>query len=189
MNSFDIDRLVREGKMNQLFRKHQYGSCMSERLAEMLVSKGVTEFANFAYTDYGCLTGRGGILDYAVIRYFRENYHGDGCEIEGAGYGGDNMILYGDALKHLREEFCPNRDELDDLLQGMTDYISEYERLNFRKQAEDIISWDKKHDGMFAECDADLLGIALEDVDSGWNTNGFADYSETDLIARYKELV
>lgn len=180
MNVYDIERLVKEGKMNLLFSGKEIRLCLSEELSNELNDKGITEFANFAYTDYGSL--HGGISDYVVIRYFREKYHGEGCTIEGTYYNGYNMILYGDALKHLREEVTFGSDDCFALWSGLEDEFTQYEWEGVCEEAVEL-----QKDDRFAKYDEEILARCIEDCNSGMSTNNRPDYSERELLKRLAE--
>lgn len=185
MNSNDINALVEQGKIKQVYRSKNFGGvCFSERLADELAESGAAEFCNFAYTDYGALHGNG-ILDYAVVRFVEENYkQNDGCAIEFSGWGGENMILYGNGLKWLREELSLSRDSLDELFYALEDVIEQYEEESAEAEVKDIIRCypDK-------ELDEVALKWAIRDADSGMNTNGRPDYSEETLWKCYENCL
>lgn len=185
MNSEDINSLVKEGKIKQVYRSTSFGGvCFSERLANELAESGATEFCNFAYTDYGALHGNG-ILDYAVVRFVEENYkQNDGCAIEVSGWGGENMILYGNGLKWLREKLSLERDSLDELLYALEDVIEEYEMEFAEAEAKEIIKYYPEK-----ELDEVALKWAVRDADSGMNTNGRPDYSEDTLWKCYEDCL
>ena len=187
MTSTQINDLVKEGKIKQVYRTKNFGgTCFSERLANELAENNVTEFCNFAYTDYGALHGNG-ILDYAVVRYVEENYkQNNGCAIEPAGWGGKNMILYGNGLKWLREKLSleEDSDDLGDLLYALEDVIADYEGEAARNEAKEIIK-----DNPDKELNETALMWAVRDADSGMNTNGLPDYAEKELWERYKDCL
>lgn len=187
MNSTQINDLVKDGKIKQIYRSLHFGGvCFSERLANELEENHVTEFCNFAYTDYGALHGNG-ILDYAVVRYVKENYkQNDGCAIEYAGFGGENMILYGNGLKWLREKLSleEDSDDLGDLLYALEDVIADYEGEAARNEAKEIIKENPDK-----ELNETALMWAVRDADSGMNTNGLPDYAEKELWECYKNCL
>lgn len=178
----DISNLVQEGKIKQLFPTTKFGgACFSNEIAEELIKNNVTEFANFAYTDYGALHGDG-ILDYAVIRFVEENYNNnDGCTIEGAAYCGKNMVIYGNCLKWFRNELMLRDDSFDELLENLDDIISDYEKEAAEKEADYIIKMNP--DANFIK---EALVWAILDADSGLNTNGIPDYSDEELKKFYE---
>lgn len=191
MNSEHISTLVKEGKMKQYFRTSNFGgTCFSDAIANELFEKNVTEFANFAYTDYGALHGSG-ILDYAVIRYVRENYKSeDGCIIEPTAYFGKNMVLYGAALQWLFEDLSLDKEEigkcgeLSALCFALEDVLVEYEREAAEKEAKEIIK-ENPEKGL----NEVALAWAIQDADSGLNTNGTPDYSDNDLWSCYEKCL
>lgn len=186
MTSTQINDLVKAGKIKQIYRSKDFGGvCFSERLGNELVENNVTEFCNFAYTDYGALHGNG-ILDYAVVRFVEENYkQNDGCAIECAGFGGENMILYGNGLKWLRERLSLDEpDDLGELLYALEDVIADYEGEAARKEAKEIIKENPDK-----ELNETALFWAIRDADSGLNTNGRPDYSSETLWKCYEDCL
>lgn len=179
MNVYDIEKRVKAGEMKLLFTK-EIRPCMSESLANELAEKGVTEFANFGYTDYGSLYG--GMADYTIIRYFEENYHGEGMTIETTSWGGKNMILYGDALKHALEEVAGGKDDFGSLLSGLEDYFCQYEWEGCCEEAKAL-----HEDERFVKYDEQFLARCIEECNSGQSNTNTPDYSESELLKRLAE--
>ena len=184
MNVYDIERLVKEGKMKLLFSGKEIRLCMTERLANELEENHVSEFANFAYTDYGSLYN--GIFDYAVIRYVSEHYaKNEGCAIEPAGWGGQNMILYGPAIEWLRSELMIGNDTLRELECGLEDAILQYEWEGCCEDAKDLVENDENFKG----CDVHELARIIEECNSGQSNTNSPDYSYETLLKRWNERV
>ena len=181
MNVYDIEERVKNGEMKLLFSGKQIRLCMSEELANVLSGLNVTEFANFGYTDYGSLYG--GIFDYTVIRYFEENYHGDGVSIEHTYYNGKNMILWGDAIKHIRDERSPSgKDDCGALLTGLEDYVIQYEWEGCCEEAAQLHKEER-----FAKYDEEYLARCIEECNSGQSNTPSPDYAESELLKRLEK--
>ena len=182
MNSYKIDELLKAGKMRLVFGdRERPWTIMSESLANELAENNVTEFANFAYTDYGAI--HGGMSDYAIIRFFEENYHGEGMSIEGTGWNGKNMILYGDALKYAREEISFGKDDFFSLISGIEDEYTQYQWEGICEEAAKLC----KDDERFAKYGEELVARCLEECNSGQSNTPSPDYSEETLLKTLAE--
>ena len=181
MNSYQIDELLKAGKMRLVFGdRERPWTIMSESLAVELVENNMTEFANFAYTDYGAI--HGGMSDYAIIRFFEENYHGKGMSIEGSGWSGKNMILYGDALKYAREEISFGKDDFFSLISGIEDEYTQYQWEGICEEAAKLHKEER-----FAKYDEEYLARCIEECNSGQSNTPSPDYAESELLKRLEE--
>jgi len=183
MRSKQIEFLVEQGNLTELFFESA-DCCASESLWDKFLASGATVFANFAYTDYGALCG--GIIDYAVIRYVKENYPSkEGSLIEAAGYGGENMILYGKALSWLRDKLSMEHDDLGELYYSLSDEIFQYESEGARMAAKDLI----EHDVDFVGCDEDALAESIEQSNTGMNNTNTPDFYADEVMQRYRKIM
>lgn len=158
--------------------------CMSDKLIGELIENNVTEFANFAYTDYGSLFG--GDLDYSAIRFVRENYKkNEGCAIESTGWGGSNMILYGEALGWFFNKLCINKDTVEELYYGLEDAMCDYEWEGACEDARDLI----EHDEDFKGFNEALLASIINENNSGYSYTNRPDYSVSQVLEDYKKWV